>query len=67
MNAGAARRTIQDEAYKFLHWRQKNGGAVKWDRGGSASRARRRIAEKDRKNEANLEPIDVMLRRLSHG
>lgn len=64
MKAGAARRTIQDEAYRFLHWRKRNGGEVRLDPGGADARARRRLAKRDRETEASIEPVDVMMRRL---
>lgn len=54
---------MRQKANDFLHWRQANGGAVQWDRGGAAARRR----NKERRDEiatTGYVPID---RLLSHG
>jgi hypothetical protein len=33
---------LRQKANDFLHWREKNGGAVQWDRGGASARRRNR-------------------------
>ncbi|WP_029074386.1 hypothetical protein [Kaistia adipata] len=51
---------LRQKANDFLHWRESHGGAVRWDRGGAASRRRNR----ERRIEAeaiDIAPVDSFL------
>ena len=56
--------TMRQKANDFLHWRQQNGGAVRWDRGGAAARRRNR-ERRDEIASIGLVPTDSFL--LSQG
>jgi hypothetical protein len=51
---------LRQKANDFLHWRQANGGAVRWDRGGAAARRRNR-ERRDEINSTGLVPTDTIL------
>ncbi|MCX5571450.1 hypothetical protein [Kaistia nematophila] len=51
---------LRQKANDFLHWREQNGGAVRWDRGGANARRRNR----ERRIEAkalDAAPVDSFL------
>lgn len=51
---------LRQKANDFLHWRQQNGGAVRWDRGGANARRRNR-ERRDEIASTGLAPIDSLL------
>ncbi|MCX5518479.1 hypothetical protein OSH10_08525 [Kaistia defluvii] len=51
---------MRQKANDFLHWRQANGGAVRWDRGGAKARRRNRD-RRDEINSTGLVPTDTTL------
>ncbi|MCX5581355.1 hypothetical protein [Kaistia terrae] len=50
----------RQRANDFLHWRQENGGAVRWDRGGAAARRRNR-ERRDEIAKTGFVPTDTYL------
>lgn len=50
----------RQQANDFLHWRQQNGGAVRWDRGGADARRRNR-ERRDEIAAIGFVPIDRLL------
>ncbi|WP_336801741.1 hypothetical protein [Kaistia sp. MMO-174] len=63
-------RPFRHRANHFLHWREDNGGAVRWDKGGAQARRRNRerqhdaassgLVPTDRRIEASLEAGGVL-------
>ncbi|HEV7284988.1 MAG TPA: hypothetical protein VGN75_09025 [Kaistia sp.] len=53
---------MRQKANDFLHWRQANGGAVRWDRGGAAARRRNR-ERRDEIAATGFVPTDTILMR----
>lgn len=48
---------MRQQANDFLHWRQANGGAVRWDRGGAAARRRNRERREEMMS-TGIVPVD---------
>jgi len=51
---------MRQKANDFLHWREQNGGAVRWDRGGAAARRRNR-ERRDEIATTGFVPTDTIL------
>lgn len=51
---------MRQRANDFLHWREQNGGAVRWDRGGATSR-RRNLERRIEAEVTDLAPVDSYL------